>query len=99
MTKKETCAISVCEHWTVNNNCKRCEHDCKYFGLGGCKLEWERCFKITNCYYKQLKDATEQYKIAINSLKKIGIEQYYLPQTVAKETLKRLGEIEDATCF
>ena len=54
----------------------------------------------------QLKDARKQierlendltlayleYGIAIKTLKKIGIEQYYLTQTVAKEALKQLGE-------
>ena len=88
------CNISVCEHYTVNNNCKMCEHDCKYFD-GFCRLleNLKPCYLVKNCYYKQLEDAKEQYEIAIKALKKIGIEQYYLPQTVAKETLKRLGEM------
>ena len=97
MSKKETCTISVCENWTVNNNCKRCEHDCKYCtSMGFCAIEYlqgRKCYEINSCDYKQLKDATEQYGIAINALKKIGVESYYLPQTVAIETLKRLGEI------
>lgn len=94
MSKKETCTVSVCENWTVNNNCKRCERDCKYFD-GFCRLleNLKPCYLVNNCYYKQLKDATEQYKIAINALKKIGVEHYYLPQTTAIETSKQLGEI------
>ena len=36
-----------------------------------------------------------EYSIAIKALKKIGIEHYYLPQTVAIETLKQLGELKE----
>lgn len=38
-----------------------------------------------------------EYGIAIKALKKIGIEHYYLPQTVAKEALKQLGEYSTLT--
>ena len=97
MAKEKACTISTCEYYTTNNNCERCEHDCKYCTpIGFCAIEYlqgRKCYEINSCDHKQLKDAIEQYKIAINALKKIGIQHYYLPQTVAIETLKRLGEI------
>ena len=54
------------EYWTANNNCKRCEHDCKYFD-GFCRLleNLKPCYLITDCYYKQ-------NKMLDNSLKKIS---------------------------
>lgn len=50
----EECNVTTCEYWATPNNCKKCENTCKYFGFGGCKLEMERCYKIDDCYYKQL---------------------------------------------
>ena len=42
-----------------------------------------------------LTTALLEYGIAIKALKTIGIKHYYLPQTIACEALKQLGEYEE----
>jgi len=72
--------------------------ECLLFQLGKGHYK-PYCVDNINCKLKMLEKsliiAYLEYGIDIKAHKTIGIEHYYLPQTIACEALKQLGEYEE----